>query len=158
VKTRTLVLLALACGLAILLAGGIQLVRLALARDDTVEVLAVGEAAQVGGAQATVLSFSSGTNTTTVHVSLRADEGQILDASAGWAMLAGGRLAHQVEPPAGNEPCEGLTIAEGTSAECVLGFDAGDERATVSFSRDDQQQQWALTAPSAPDAQHDASN
>ena len=48
VSTRKLIVVALLCGLAILVAGGIQLFRISDADDRTVEVLAEGEAATVG--------------------------------------------------------------------------------------------------------------
>ena len=49
VSTRKLIAIALLCGLAILIAGGIQLFRLSDTSERTVEVLAEGETATVGG-------------------------------------------------------------------------------------------------------------
>ena len=54
VSTRKLIVVALVCGLAILVAGGIQLFRIAGTDDRTVEVLAEGEAATVGSVTVSV--------------------------------------------------------------------------------------------------------
>jgi hypothetical protein len=145
VKTRTLVLLALGCGLLILLAGGAQLVRIALQRDDVVEVLSVGQAASIGGVDATVLGAEAAGEVTDVRVLLQARSSRVLDAGAGWALLAGGRLRAQVPPtPADVPACAGQTLEPGQATTCVLGFSTAKAEGVVSLSRDDEQRQWGI--------------
>jgi hypothetical protein len=144
VKTRTLVLLALACGLLILVAGGAQLVRIALQRDS-VEVLPAGQATSIGGIDATVLGAEATGEVTNVRVLLQARSSRVLDAGAGWALLAGGRLRSQVPPTALDAPsCAGRAVEIGQEATCVLGFSTAKAEGVVSLSRDDEQRQWEL--------------
>lgn len=145
-KTRNLVLLALGCGLLILLAGTVQLVRIALQRDDQVDVLDVGQVASIGGIDATVLAAQTDGTVADVRVLLQARSARVLDAGAGWALLAGGRLRAQVTPAApGDLPaCTGLAVAHGQQVTCVLGFASTTAEGVVSLSRDDQQRQWVL--------------
>ena len=68
-KTRTLLLLALGCGLAILLAGGVLLVQLA-GQDDPEPPVALGVEVSVGDMRVTVLSAAEQSETQTLTVEL----------------------------------------------------------------------------------------
>ncbi|HAP76123.1 MAG TPA: hypothetical protein DCR14_08585, partial [Acidimicrobiaceae bacterium] len=54
-RTRTLLLLAVACGLVILVAGGIQLLRIAGQEETT--ALGIGDSGRAGEVTVTVLAF-----------------------------------------------------------------------------------------------------
>jgi len=155
VRTRTLILLALACGLLILVAGGIQLVRLAASSHDTVDVLELGERAALDGVRVTVVSARMVDGVVDVRVQFDADDGAVLDAEAGWAFLAGGRL-RDVTPPAAADrpPCAGTAVPAGTSLECELAFVSPTIDGVISFSREDEQRQWRLdrSRPTTPRA------
>jgi hypothetical protein len=143
-STRRLILAALVCGLAILVAGGAQLFRLSGSSSVTVDTARVGESRSVGGVRATVLSGAVDGTVTVVRVRLE-PEAAIADASSGWALNAGG-LRAQVAPPAGraDAPCRGAAVAAGASLTCELAFATGEARATVSYSSGGQQRLWTL--------------
>jgi hypothetical protein len=146
VKTRTLLLLALGCGLAILLAGGVFLVRTFANRDAlTVPPAAkVGESRTVGNVTATVLRRDVTGGVLVVQV--RLDSGRALgDASAGWSLLADGKLRRPVPAPAaGASPCAGHAVTAGSTFECALAFDTATDTGTVAYAVGDVQRQWQL--------------
>ena len=67
-RTRTLLLLAVTCGLAILIAGTVQILR--LAGQDTQPILAIGDTGTAGDANVTVTAFEEVDGVTTVTVTL----------------------------------------------------------------------------------------
>jgi hypothetical protein len=145
VKTRNLVVLALLCGLAILLAGGFQLLRLTAVQDDEVEVLALGTPVELDGVVATVREATVADGVTDVLVQLEARDASLLDAAVGWALLAGGTLLDPVEPIGdAAAPCTALEVPQGTTAQCLLAFEGVGRGGTVSYSRSDEQRQWSL--------------
>ncbi len=142
VSTRKLILLALVCGLAILLAGGIQLFTL---RDQRLEVTAlpVGTEAVVGGAGVTVLAGERRGDVLDVTVRVRAGDEAVADAWASWAVIAAGGPLERLE--AGT--CPPPTVEPGTARSCVLAFALGTSRPdglTVVFRRADDTARWAL--------------
>jgi hypothetical protein len=147
VSTRKLILTALVCGLAILLAGGIQLVLLARG-TATATVLPQGASANVGVAAITVTSSASTPEAQTVTARLEAGSTAIADAGAGWALLRGGELRPRVDLPAGAAlpDCAGRSVAPTTTLTCLLAFAPGAGTAIVSYSRGGQQSQWSLAA------------
>jgi hypothetical protein len=66
-RTRTLLLLAIGCGLVILLAGGIQLLRVSGDSPAGVD-LAVGDTAKAGDMEVTVLSAAEQSSTMVIQV------------------------------------------------------------------------------------------
>jgi hypothetical protein len=142
VKTRTLLLLALGCGVAILLAGGVLLVQLAN-RADTDEPVPIGEARRVGDATVTVdrATESGGVLEVVVRVG-GVDDPEGLDD---FRLIAAARPARRLVPQDGQPPaCRGIAVEP---VECRLAFDVdgadGDSRVLV-FRRGDSQARWAL--------------
>lgn len=131
-STRKLILLALACGMAILVAGSIQLFR--IQRSDS-STLAVGDSTEVATVTASVVGAVASGESILVTVRMRVADtaaSPIGDAVVGWSLLSGG-LKESVEPvdnstgTAGSQsapvpPCAGLRVAAGTSVDCVLRF------------------------------------
>jgi hypothetical protein len=142
-STRRLILAALLCGLAILVAGGLQLVRLS-GSDTVVAVARVGESVSVAGVRATVLGQELAGSLLLVTVRLEPGT-PVADAAAGWALNAGG-LRAQAQPPAGRAlaPCRGASVGAGATLTCELAFTGGEGRPTVSYSTGGQQRLWAL--------------
>jgi len=136
-KTRTLMLLALGCGVAIMLAGAVFLFQLAT-QDELAEPIAVGLATQVGDMSVTVLESQEpgdGELAAVVEIGGTADSAPADD----FRMIASGRPA----------PLVGTTCSP-TGAEpqtCVVTFDvsAADGSSRVLFyERGDDQARWVL--------------
>jgi hypothetical protein len=137
-RTRTLLLLAVTCGLLILVAGGIQLLRLANQERPTAP-LRVGATGSAGDAVVVVESVATRPDALVVTVQLRGvDDPDGLD---GFSLIAPNRrLAHDPE----QSTCEGFTIAPVT---CTLVFTADDLTGTdrqLLFRRAEQQVRWIL--------------
>lgn len=138
-KTRNLLILAFACGLAILVAGGIKLFQVA---NDTPEVnlLAYGEYSQAGDMHVVVSAVDTTGELTLVHVSMRGVDGA--DALAGWRLRADGKVREPVALPAGaGTPCS--TTSVDTDLNCVVAFPRADTLQAVVYLRAGDQLQWA---------------
>jgi hypothetical protein len=137
-RTRTLLLLAIGCGLAILLAGGIQLWRLANQATPAAP-LAVGQSGIAGDASVQVVSYAVHGATGVVTVTI----GGVADAAGlqGFTLVTPGK-ALALLPGAGT--CDGITVAPVT---CTLGFSldgvTGIDRQLV-FQRADERVRWKL--------------
>ncbi|MBK9180702.1 MAG: hypothetical protein IPM45_14270 [Acidimicrobiales bacterium] len=154
--TRRLIALALVCGMAILLAGGVQLFLLA-GQDDgssTGSLLEPGTSAEVGDVTAGVVSAERSGDAVLlvvdVAVATGADEG-VDDARAGWGLLRGdsGALVDRAEVTGGEaRPCAGLAVAPGESVECVVAFapppGSGDAFVAI-YGRGDDRASWSVT-------------
>ena len=126
-STRKLILLALACGLAILFAGSIQLLRI---KDNDAATLAEGDSTELSTATASVLSSEVRDGGVWVTVRLAqapAATATIDDALTGWSFLTGG-LQQPVAATGvvadGITSCAGLAVAPGAVVECTQKFAA----------------------------------
>jgi len=138
-RTRTLLLLAVTCGLAILLAGGIQLLR--LANQETKEALGVGDKGTAGDAVVVVESIAEGDGVITVTVTLSGvDDPEGLEGFT----LVGVPKPVDVIADAAADACTGFTIEAVT---CTLTFPT-DEFTTrdrqLLFIRAEEQVRWRL--------------
>ena len=136
-RTRTLLLLSIACGLAILLAGGVQLLR--IAGQEPATALGVGDEGRAGDAVVVVRGYEEADGFALVEVTLSGvDDPKGLD---GFRLQAPNTLVEHV--PA-ESTCTGFTVDEVT---CVLAFPAttleGSDRQLV-LRRAEEQQRWIL--------------
>jgi hypothetical protein len=141
VRTRTLLLLAVACGLAILVAGTIQLLRLAN-EDASPNLHAVGDSVRIGDLDVTVLSFTDTGGTATAELRLGGVDDP--DGVDDFRLVAPGR---SLAPTGrGSDDCAGTTVA---MAECTVTFDtsaaSGDGRVLL-YRRGDDVARWQVTA------------
>jgi hypothetical protein len=135
-KTRTLLLLSLACGLAIMLAGAVFLFQLST-QDDLSEPVAIGERVRVGDMQVevTVADETAGELAVVIELGGVADD----DPTDGFRLIASGRgvaVADTTCPPSGVD-----------IVACVVTFDVSeaDGRSRVLFyERGDDQARWVL--------------
>ena len=135
-KTRTLMLLALACGVAIMLAGAVFLFQLA-GQDELAEPVAIGTRTMVGDMEVIVTGFEEISGTLSVSVTIGgtddpdpADEFRLI-ASARPALLA-------------SSTCPAVDAA-GTS--CVIGFDVSEADGisrVLFYERGEEQARWVL--------------
>ena len=142
VKTRTLLLLAVGCGLIILVAGSIKVFLIA---DDTAPShLHVGESATIGDMRVTVSSTRRTTTQTLVEVELQGVDDE--DGARSFVLGTGSKQLEPVDPPAGEgEPC-GATSA-GRTISCVLAFDTADAAGVLRYERAGETLRWDIVAP-----------
>lgn len=135
-KTRTLLVLAVVCGLAILVAGGAQLLRVA-GRDAPERPLDVGRTAQVGDATVTVTAVE--THDRSLTVTLRVGGVEDPNGGGGFTLVTDAPVR-----PADNG-CLAFTQAE---RECRVRFDDLSERTrarVLVYARVDERARWDLT-------------
>jgi len=135
VSTRKLITVALVCGLAILAAGGVQLVLLSgRQKSASGALLAEGESARVGAVDATVVGHRLDGTRIDLQVRLTGPSSD----PAGWALLARtGTLVPRVSTGPG---CLG-------GGACDVVFDASglDRTGLVAiFGQGDQRRSWLL--------------
>jgi hypothetical protein len=135
-KTRTLMLLALGCGLAIMLAGAVFLFQLS-SQDDIEEPVAFGSAAQVGDMSVTVTDAveEPGRLQVLLVIGGTADD----DPTGGFRLIASGRPI-----PLASSTCPASSEA---LSNCLIEFDiAGVDGASrvLFYERGDDQARWVL--------------
>ena len=138
-KTRTLLLLSVACGLAIIVAGGLKLFLVASDRAE-VPVLAIGEQSTIGDMTVSVTSISETPDGTEVAIEMRGVEGApVVD---GWRLLGDGKVM-EASGAVGDGVCGADTVVGADGVECTLRFpDVGAVQA-VAYTRAGEQRQWA---------------
>jgi hypothetical protein len=136
-KTRTLLLLSVACGLAIMVAGAALLFQLA-SQDDTVEPLAVGEAAEVADMTVTVVDAIDRSDGE-LAVSIRIGGADDPTPETDFRLIAGGRPL-----PVAETTCPSIASDE---VECDLVFDVSEVDGTsrvLFYDRGEEQARWQL--------------
>ncbi len=147
-RTRTLLLLAIACGVAILAAGTFQLLRLA-GQDDPPEPAEVGTPVEIGDLTVVVLGSSEESGRVDVAVELGGVEDP--DAADEFRLVVPGASLPPVARPAG-EGAEAVPACAGSTTEpsrCVLSFELPDEPGTARvllYRRGDEQVRWELSS------------
>jgi hypothetical protein len=141
VKTRTLLLLSVGCGLLILLAGGIKLFQVANDRTD-VPVLELGDEALVGDMSVVVNAIRNDPSGVEVDVEMGGVSGAAV--LEGWSMLGDGELS---EPSAAvaEGACDGSTVvpADGSAVRCTLRFPVVEAEQYVAYQRGGELRRWA---------------
>jgi hypothetical protein len=139
-KTRTLLLLALACGVAIMLAGAVFLVQLT-GQDDVEPPVALGDTATAGDMTVVVdgADESAGFLDVTVRIGGVVDD----DGAAGFRLIASGRA---VEPVGGgfDGACGPTAVVART---CVVRFDVSSADGTsrvLFYERGEDGVRWVL--------------
>ncbi len=140
-KTRTLLLLALVCGVVILLAGGLMLFQLT-GENDLGDPTPIGERAQVG--DMTLIVEDAEESAGELEVRLRIGGVADQDGGSGFRLIASGR---PVSPSRSTDFCDMTTVAEQV---CSLHFDvssADGSSRVLFFERGDEQARWVLDQP-----------
>ena len=142
-RTRTLLLLAVACGLVILVAGVVQLLRIADQRDaDDVPIHEIGDAVEVGDLSVVVVSYAEQAGSATVEVTLGGVDD--LDGASEFRLVV---LGESVEPSgAGDDACGATTVEPQT---CRLTFavdDAPGAARILLYRRGEDVARWRLAA------------
>lgn len=137
-STRRLILTALLCGLAIVIAGGIKLFQVATDTKE-VDVLALGNSVTVGDMTVSVSEISQTPEATLVTVTMVGVEDG--DATDGWFL----RAPSEPRPPVEVDGIDNLcTVTKETMpVTCVLSFEPSDGVVTVAYVRAEQVTQWS---------------
>ena len=138
-KTRTLLLLALACGVAIMLAGAVLLFQLTT-RDDVEPAVAVGVEASAG--DMTIMVDRADETAGTLAVTVRIGGVDDPDGSAGFRLIASGRA---VEPVDGDGACGATTVEP---VVCTVRFDVSGADGTsrvLFYQRGESSVRWVLS-------------
>ena len=139
-KTRTLLLLSLACGAAIMLAGAVFLVQLS-SQDDVEPAIELGASAVAG--DMTVVIESATERAGLLVVSVRIGGVDDIDGADGFRLIASGRAVSPSDP--GTDDGCGSTVS--TVEPCTVEFDvsAADGTSRVLFyERGDTTLRWVL--------------
>ena len=139
-KTRTLLLLSVGVGLAILLAGGVFLFQLST-ESAAVEPAAIGERVSVGDVDLTVLDTTEGAALLAIDVEIGGVDD--LDGIDSFRLITGDRRLDPVTAPADGR-CVEITVE---AQRCRIEFDVsaadGSSRVLV-LRRGDEQRNWVL--------------
>ena len=141
-RTRTLLLLAVACGLVILVAGVVQLLRIA-GEDEAVDFSALHTPVQVGDLDVVVESYAESNGTAVVAVRLGGVDDE--DAAADFRLVVPD--AALTPTGDGDDTCGAVTVAP---VACQLAFDIGDAAGGVRvlrIDRGDNSARWELVDP-----------
>ena len=136
-KTRTLLLLAVVCGMAILVAGTVQLLRVA-GQKNTTTVVALHDTGRAGDATVVLDGIAAEADAITLTVTLGGvDDADGLD---GFALVAAGSTR-----PVSGGTCQAFTVA---ATQCTLVFDnqaLGGSARTLLFERAGDRLRWPFT-------------
>ena len=125
-STRKLIVVALLCGLAILVAGGIQLFRISDTSERTVELLSEGDHAVVGGVEVTVASSERDRSEIRVTVEMASGGARPTcprRASACWSEATWSNRSPLTV--ASRRPVRASVTLDGEPASCVVVFPPG---------------------------------
>ena len=140
-KTRNLILLSIACGLMILLAGGFKLFQVATDRTE-VPVNKLGVAATIGDMTATVLAINGSDQGISVAIEMSGVAGDLV--IDGWRLLGDGKV---LEPSGAvfDGACNATTEVPDSQAsvQCFLRFPSVKAVQAVAYTRAGEQRQWA---------------
>lgn len=139
-KTRTLLLLAVTCGLVILLAGSVKL--FLITDKAPPKHLAVGQSTTIGDMTVTVVSAKRELNLILVSVTLvGADDA---NGASTWVLGSGtdANLAPVATPPTVGAQCGATKAAEPTS--CVLAFVTSSARGVLRYERAQDTRRWDI--------------
>jgi len=134
-STRKLILTALICGLAIMVAGGTKLFQMAT-EEATAVVYSLGTSKTLSDMTVSVKDVQQDADATLVTVTMVGVEGG--SAAEGWRLLAGGKV---IAPLLSKTDCQNTTTD--AVITCVVGFPESTGSVTVAYLRAGQQSQWA---------------
>ncbi|MCU1395111.1 MAG: hypothetical protein JWM34_3539 [Ilumatobacteraceae bacterium] len=130
-KTRTLLLLAVSCGLVILIAGSIKV--FLIADDSTPAHLAIGQRAQVGDMHVTVTGSQHSAGQTIVDVTI----GGVDDSDGATTFFYGVGGTKELRPvsPGGSAGSTCEATHQSTDVRCVLAFDTSAPGGVLRYER-----------------------
>ncbi|MEO7397558.1 MAG: hypothetical protein ABIW84_03240 [Ilumatobacteraceae bacterium] len=141
-RTRTLLLLAIAVGLVILVAGSIKL--FLIADDEAPANLSVGQSEAIGDMTVTVVAVDRIAADILIRVRLVGVDDA--DGATSWVFgVVGEQLRPSAAPESTGPPCGPTVAAE--PVECVLAFHTDESRGVLIYARAGEQRRWDIVAP-----------
>jgi hypothetical protein len=140
-KTRNLILLSIACGLMILLAGGFKLFQVATDRTE-VPVNLLGTEAMIGDMTVNVQAITENSDGISVLIDMSGVAGDsVID---GWRLLGDGKVL-EASGAVFEGACDASTVVpeDAATIQCVLRFAAVEAVQAVAYTRAGEQRQWA---------------
>ena len=139
-STRKLILAAIFCGLAIVLAGGTKLFQVAK-EDARAEVFPLRTSQTLADMTVSVDAIEQTENGTFIMVSMVGVDDA--DAGEGWRVLADGVVLSPVRPTSvtNGVPCD--TTSVDVPVKCTVAFPVTTGSVTVAYLRAGDQSQWA---------------
>ena len=134
-STRKLILTALICGLAIMVAGGTKLFQMAT-EEATSLVYSLGTSKTLSDMTVSVMDVQQNTDATLVTVTMVGVEGG--NAAEGWRLIVGSDV---ISPLLSKTDCQSTTTD--AAITCVVGFPESKGSVTVAYLRAGQQSRWA---------------
>jgi hypothetical protein len=141
-STRKLILLALICGVVILIAGTAKLFQTSQ-KPVEVQLLALGDSVTLGDMTVSVTALRDTADRTLVDVTMvGVTEAQAMD---GWKLVASGKVSNPVLLPVGEgTECTLTKLTE--ILACTVAFPVSEGTRTIAYTRAGEIRQWA-TAP-----------
>jgi len=141
-STRKLILLALICGVVILIAGTAKLFQTSQ-KPVEVQLLALGDSVTLGDMTVSVTALRDTADRTLVDVTMvGVTEAQAMD---GWKLVASGKVSNPVLLPVGEgTECTLTKLTE--ILACTVAFPVSEDTRTIAYTRAGEIRQWA-TAP-----------
>ncbi|MCU1366716.1 MAG: hypothetical protein JWN39_2355, partial [Ilumatobacteraceae bacterium] len=140
VKTRTLLLLAVGCGLVILVAGGIKL--LFIADDKVPSHLAIGQSATVGDMAVHVVSVARTGDQTIVDITISGVD----DTDGATTFFYGVGAAKELRPVTPEDhtvrACAATRVT--TATTCALAFDTAVAAGVLRYERGGEKAFWDI--------------
>lgn len=140
-RTRTLLLLAVTCGLAILVAGTVQLLRLTGQQSDS--PLGIGQSGRAGDAAIVVTAYDETATAAVVSVTLSGVDDA--DGTDAFVLVTPGKpVPHRAWSSAAADECSGFRVGE---VQCTLTFPlegVNGESRQLLFERGGERVRWKL--------------
>lgn len=141
-KTRTLLLLAVACGLVILVAGSIKVFLVADADPPT--FLGIGDTGRAGDMDVELVGVQFVDDQALATVSIGGVDST--NAGAAFGLLVDSVRLDSTAPrsESADEPCA-VTVAT-AQVTCVVAFDTGEDHGLLLYDRAGETVRWEITA------------
>jgi hypothetical protein len=146
VSTRRLITVALICGLAILVAGGVMLLRLVHDKDRlTIRTFTADTPATVDGVKVRIAVHDRAGGVAHIVVALDTPaKNGLADAGDGFSLNIGGLRDPATLTASDVPPCRGLAVAPAQSISCALAFADRSGSATLQYAHGADKAEWSL--------------
>jgi hypothetical protein len=145
-KTRTLILLALVCGIAILLAGGVFIFNVARNKESLTlpDAREVGTVVEVGPYRAGVLAVERREDAIVLSVKVVAGAAGLADAAEPWSLKVRDLRERVTVAGLPGPDCQGLEVVAGATVECSVAFAPQEGDGRAQFAAGDDQDAWFI--------------